>query len=770
MRRSWFLKDVVLNLDKKREVKHMNMKKLMLIVVLALLIVGVAAVLPAGATHVAPIFVAGNPSCATLNADNANFPTITSDFGFKLNGAPTGTFTLTNPPGELTGGAQPDPNNSVTISNFENSALGQIFDWAATLGIDAVIVKGGPNANAYVYDPEAFGDDDLHAPVNPANDQYFDISHIEFCYDYEVTVSKTANTTFTRTFNWTIEKSVTPETWDLFTGDSGTSEYTVEVTKGDGVDSDWAVNGTITIENNTPFAATIESVSDTISGFGAVAVNCGVSFPHVLVSGDSLECTYSTSLPDGSDRTNTATVTTSGAVGGGSADADVIFGDPTTVVNDTINVDDTYAGDLGSFSDSGSTSYPRTFTCDDDEGTHDNTATIVETGQSDDASVTVNCYALTVDKDADTALNRTWTWTIEKSADQTDLLLSEGQLFQVNYQVTVDASSTDSDHAVSGNISVHNPAPIDATLNSVADVVSPNIAADVECGVTFPYTLAADDTLNCTYSADLPDDADRTNTATATLQNYDYDSAGVGTPSGTSDFTGSANVDFSGATVTEVDECVDVNDTNVGFLGTVCAADAPKTFEYSLWFGAHPDADVVLECGENTHTNIASFETNDTGTTDEDDETVNAVVECAVGCTLTQGYWKTHSHHGPAPEDDAWFNLGDVDGDGTSEGADENFFKSGKTYYQILWTAPAGNAYYILAHQYIAAELNFLNGADPTAAQAAFDAATTLFNTYTPAQIGALKGNNATRKLFLSLATTLDKYNNGLIGPGHCSE
>jgi hypothetical protein len=127
---------------------------------------------------------------------------------------------------------------------------------------------------------------------------------------------------------------------------------------------------------------------------------------------------------------------------------------------------------------------------------------------------------------------------------------------------------------------------------------------------------------------------------------------------------------------------------------------------------------------------------------------------------LTQGYWKTHSIYGPAPYDDTWALIGE----------DTIFFLSGKSNYQVLWTAPAGNAYYILAHQYIAAKLNFLNGADPTDAQAAFDAATTLFNTYTPAQIGALKGNNATRKLFLSLATTLDKYNNGLIGPGHCSE
>lgn len=727
----------------------------------ALVTLGLLAVMarPAAATDVSPIYVAGNPSCATLNADNATFPTITSDFGFKLNGAPTGTFTLTNPPGELTGGAPPDPNNSVTISNVEDLGLGPIFDWAATLGIDAVIVKGGPNADAYVYDPEAFGDEDLHAPVNPENLKYYGISHIEFCYDYEVTVSKTVNTTFTRTFNWTIDKSVTPDTLNLFTGDSGAVQYTVSVVKTGYTDSNWAVNGTITIVNDTPFAATLTGVSDVVSPNIAADVTCGVSFPYTLAAGATFSCSYDAALPDGSSRTNTATVTTSGAVGGGSDTKPVTFGDPTTVVNGTINVDDSYAGDLGSFSNSGSTTYDRTFTCDGDKGTHGNTATIVETGQSDSASVTVNCYALAVTKDANTSFTRTWNWTIDKSADQSDLLLSQGQLFQVNYQVTVNATSTDSNWAVSGNIFVNNPAPIAATLNGVSDVVSPNIAANVNCGVSFPYTLAAGGTLNCTYSAGLPDGSDRTNTATATLQNYSYDSDGIGTPGGTTDFPGSTNVSFANATMTEVDECVDVSDTNVGFLGTVCAGDAPKTFSYSLLFGAHPDADVVLECGDNSHTNKASFVTNDTSATGEDSWTVNADVACAEGCTLTPGYWKTHSEFGPAPYDDTWAQL--------PNGASTPFFLSGQTYYEALWTAPQGKAYYILAHAYIAARLNILNGASTTpAVDAAITYADSFFNAYTPSSNLSKSERNAA----IANALTLDNYNNGLIGPGHCSE
>jgi hypothetical protein len=369
------------------------------------------------------------------------------------------------------------------------------------------------------------------------------------------------------------------------------------------------------------------------------------------------------------------------------------------------------------------------------------------------------CYDLNLDvsKTAETSLTRTWEWTIDKSADQTDLLLSEGQLFQVNYQVEVDATSQDSDWKVEGTITIENNTPFDATITGVTDVVSPAIAADVDCGVTFPHVLEDGDTLECSYEADLPDGADRTNTATVTTSGL------IGGGEATAD------VDFENATVDEVDECIDVSDTNINGLGTVCAGvdDLPYTFTYSLGFGKHPDADVQLECGDNEHTNTASFETNDTGATGDDDWTVNANVRCEEdgdGCTLTPGYWKTHSQQGPAPYDDTWALLGP---------AQENtvFFLSGQTYYQALWTAPGGNAYYILAHAYIAAELNQLNGASiPNDVLTAFNQATTLFNTYTPAQIGALRGNNATRKQFIALAKVLDEYNNGLTGPGHCSE
>jgi hypothetical protein len=128
------------------------------------------------------------------------------------------------------------------------------------------------------------------------------------------------------------------------------------------------------------------------------------------------------------------------------------------------------------------------------------------------------------------------------------------------------------------------------------------------------------------------------------------------------------------------------------------------------------------------------------------------------GCTLTQGYWKTHSSYGPAPNDPKWLTGGNS--------PDNAFFNSGKTWIQIWGIAPGQGAkqtppiagsYLQLAHQYMAAVLNIANGA--SAPQSVLDAiagAETFFSTGT--------GFNS------AWAGILASYNEGKIGPGHCAD
>jgi SdrD B-like domain len=124
-------------------------------------------------------------------------------------------------------------------------------------------------------------------------------------------------------------------------------------------------------------------------------------------------------------------------------------------------------------------------------------------------------------------------------------------------------------------------------------------------------------------------------------------------------------------------------------------------------------------------------------------------------CTLTQGYWKTH------PED--WDN-----GEKYVKTTDL-FYNSGVSYLNLLWTSPSGgNAYVQLAHQFIAASLNVngTSGSGVASVDAALAGAAAYFAS-APAGIPTPSGSLRTQ--LLAWATTLDNYNNGLIGPGHCN-
>jgi hypothetical protein len=442
---------------------------------------------------------------------------------------------------------------------------------------------------------------------------------------------------------------VTPATWDLFRGDSGTSQYKVSVTKS--TDSDrYFVSGQVCVTNGGDEATQNLKIADRVQykiGAGPYTDLPGATqtiTPEQLDPHTGPVCyqykIYFTPVAGATYR-NVAKVSITNHSGNMGEEYGpepkygfTLPGTPDTLINDKIHVTDTNrpSDPPWEFTNTGSVTYDETFTCDAHQGKRSNSATITETQQSDDASVTVNCYALEVKKTAQPSFTRKYTWTIKKSADESSLTLAIGETHDVNYEVTLDATYTDSGWAVGGSISVHNPAPIPATVNSVTDLISPDISATVDCGVGgWPRTLAAGDTLSCTYSVSLEGPVySRTNTAAAKLQNYAYDSQGGETSSGTTDFSGTASVDFTNAEMTEVDKCVDVSDTYEGSLGTVCYGvdTLPKKFTYSRTVGPYE------ECGEFTVDNTASFVTSDTKTTGKAEWTVAIQVPCAVSASL----------------------------------------------------------------------------------------------------------------------------------------
>lgn len=111
------------------------------------------------------------------------------------------------------------------------------------------------------------------------------------------------------------------------------------------------------------------------------------------------------------------------------------------------------------------------------------------------------------------------------------------------------------------------------------------------------------------------------------------------------------------------------------------------------------------------------------------------------GCTHTDDWWKSQNQKWPQP----------------------NSVVCDETWLEILQTPPKGDAWYILAHQWIAASLNVASGAlaPPDVAAALTQGEALLAD----CSIDADEHDAA-----IADAGLLDDFNNGAVGPGHCDD
>jgi hypothetical protein len=216
---------------------------------------------------------------------------------------------------------------------------------------------------------------------------------------------------WTITYAWTIDKSVTPDTWEFHPGDSGTSTYTITVTKDAGTEEAW-VEGTVCVTNGGAVATeNLAITAELKDGYAPpndflAEVTVDVSMHPVLGPGETYCYGYRVDIPitDGAHPQPHAggayKVTAHVTITNHSGHLGTPFGpnpstesfewqNSPTLINNEIHVDDTNGGSW-TFSASGSVNYDKTFVyCE--EGKHENTATIRETGQFDKAVVTVTC-------------------------------------------------------------------------------------------------------------------------------------------------------------------------------------------------------------------------------------------------------------------------------------------------------------------------------------------------------------------------------------------
>jgi hypothetical protein len=209
-------------------------------------------------------------------------------------------------------------------------------------------------------------------------------------------------------------------------------------------------------------------------------------------------------------------------------------------------------------------------------------------------------------------------------------------------------------------------------------------------------------------------------------------------------------------------------ETQVSSQGAVAFTGAPtlNTFggQYTT-FKLAPNASIAIEIGDlfqetgvagtvgelsyGTRYHFTAFATDGTGAAASGlSNTVSGSTTSSTNCTYTQGYWKNHEEAWPVMS----LTLGSV-----------NYTKA--QLLSILNQSVQGNGLVSLAHQLIAAKLNIAAGADGTDAAAASGAADALIGGLVVPPVGAGYIDPSDTS---GLTQTLDDYNNGVIGPGHC--
>ncbi len=165
-------------------------------------------------------------------------------------------------------------------------------------------------------------------------------------------VVKTATTSYTRTFPWTITKSAAPTSPVTATADTTSFDYAVVATKGQAADSGFKVTGTITVSNPNSKVAKGVDITDSIADGTACVVDNGLNRTIPGASGHrestydspreipSITVSYTCEVDSSASGTNVAIVTWKDTMSTGTAP--FAFGAPTTVVNETVDVLDAF--------------------------------------------------------------------------------------------------------------------------------------------------------------------------------------------------------------------------------------------------------------------------------------------------------------------------------------------------------------------------------------------------------------------------------------------
>jgi hypothetical protein len=187
------------------------------------------------------------------------------------------------------------------------------------------------------------------------------------------TITKNAAGSFDDTHSWSIDKSVDKTYVEIQTdGGTATFNYTVTVTHGESVDSNYQVKGTVTVSNSNDADITLDSLTDELSD-GTVCTFDDAPLSLVISPGDNdfdYTCDLGDTAPTG-DLTNTASMAWSGQTLDDEDGSQLAAGSDSFTTPDPISFNANEIDECVDVKDSNDNSTPHTF-CVGDAGEVDN--------------------------------------------------------------------------------------------------------------------------------------------------------------------------------------------------------------------------------------------------------------------------------------------------------------------------------------------------------------------------------------------------------------
>ena len=400
--------------------------------------------------------------------------------------------------------SQTPKNDSVTVSDTNFDFNGE--PWVVKLG-DSPESMTRDYSVTWMVDTAGTCQEFTNTAVISGKDGFTDqdSQSIQVCREAALEISKTADASYDRTYQWSIIKSLAEgqESQVITDGEKNQPvDYLITAENTGYTDSGWELDGVITVANPNDYTGIDAALQDTVSIKG---VECTLEQTQVSIPAKgSVQVGYSCDVASGVDTAdylkqhNTVTATW-GEKRTASATADVDFS-LDQAVNRKVDVFDDQADPtkdpvlLGTVDINES---PKSFANQlvlhapaGECASYTNTAWVDVSGDDDpkDSSTVQLCGKLNLDlgKDASASFDRTYLWDLDKQVDRTKATVAQDGSADFNYTVSALPNGyKDSGFEAHGMITVANPnhfpeADAVATLTDTVDIKGVTCSIDAK--------------------------------------------------------------------------------------------------------------------------------------------------------------------------------------------------------------------------------------------------------------------------------------------------